>query len=49
MERTKCIGKDCTIDEFFEGSMGSCFQQIGNAVPVLLAQVLARQVKEELL
>lgn len=34
---------------FFEGSMGSCFQQIGNAVPVLLAQVLARQVKEELL
>jgi DNA (cytosine-5)-methyltransferase 1 len=36
-------------DYFFEGSRASCFQQIGNAVPVLLAQTLARQIKKDLL
>lgn len=32
-------------DYFFEGSRTSCYQQIGNAVPVLLAQALAKQIK----
>ncbi|MGC8610656.1 MAG: DNA (cytosine-5-)-methyltransferase [Thermoplasmata archaeon] len=33
-------------DYFFEGSQTSCYQQIGNAVPVLLAQALAKQIKK---
>lgn len=33
-------------DYFFEGSLSSCFRQIGNAVPVLLAQSLAKQFRE---
>lgn len=35
-------------DYFFEGSMTSCFQQIGNAVPVLLSQAIAKQIKQYL-
>jgi len=31
-------------DYFFEGSRTSCFRQIGNAVPVLLSQALAKQI-----
>ena len=35
-------------DYFFEGSRTSCFQQIGNAVPVLFAQAIAKKIKEEI-
>jgi len=33
-------------DYFFEGGKDSCFKQLGNAVPVLLAQELAKQIKQ---
>ncbi|MBP7792611.1 MAG: DNA cytosine methyltransferase [Candidatus Goldbacteria bacterium] len=36
-------------DYYFEGSRTSCYQQIGNAVPVLLAQAIAKQIKKGLL
>jgi DNA (cytosine-5)-methyltransferase 1 len=33
-------------DYFFEGSRGAAFKQIGNAVPVLMAEKIAKKVKE---
>ena len=33
---------------YFHGNMTSKYQQIGNAVPVKLAEVIAREVKEQL-
>lgn len=35
-------------DFFFEGSRSAAFRQIGNAVPVLLAYVIAEQLKKQL-
>jgi len=35
-------------DYFFEGCRTSCYQQIGNAVPVLFAQAIAKKIKEEI-
>lgn len=34
-------------DYFFEGSRSAAFKQIGNAVPVLLAEQIARQIAEQ--
>ena len=36
-------------DYFFEGSMGAAYKQIGNAVPVLLAENIANEIKKQLL
>ena len=36
------------IDFEFEGSLGNMYKQIGNAVPVLLAQKVAEEIKKEL-
>lgn len=36
-------------DYFFEGSMGAAYKQIGNAVPVLLAENIAKEIKKQLL
>jgi DNA (cytosine-5)-methyltransferase 1 len=47
--------RECAIiqtfpDDFvFEGSLASMYQQIGNAVPVLLGEKLATCIKENLL
>ena len=35
-------------DFFFEGSRGSAFRQIGNAVPVVLAYKIAKELKKQL-
>jgi len=35
-------------DYFFEGCMGSAFKQIGNAVPVLLAECVANGIKKQI-
>ena len=35
-------------DYFFEGSRGAAFKQIGNAVPVLLAYKIAKELKKQL-
>ena len=35
-------------DYFFEGSMGAAYKQIGNAVPVLLAENIANEIKKQL-
>ncbi len=35
-------------DYFFEGSRSAAFKQIGNAVPVLLAEQIARELREQL-
>ena len=35
-------------DYYFEGSRSSAFKQIGNAVPVLLAYKIAKQIKNQL-
>jgi DNA (cytosine-5)-methyltransferase 1 len=46
--------RECAIiqtfpDDFiFEGSMASMYQQIGNAVPVLLANKIAKGIKSSL-
>ena len=36
------------IDFEFVGSLGSMYKQIGNAVPVLLAEKVAEEIKKEL-
>jgi DNA (cytosine-5)-methyltransferase 1 len=36
------------FDYFFEGCMGSAFKQIGNAVPVLLAECVANGIKKQI-
>ena len=33
-------------DYFFEGSRSSAFKQIGNAVPVVLAEMIALEIKK---
>ena len=33
-------------DYFFEGSRTAAFKQIGNAVPVLMAEGIAKKIKE---
>ena len=35
-------------DYFFEGSMGAAYKQIGNAVPVLLAENIAKEIKKQI-
>ena len=35
-------------DYYFEGSRGAAFKQIGNAVPVVLAYKIAKEIKEQL-
>lgn len=35
-------------DYFFEGSRGAAFKQIGNAVPVVLAYKIAKEIKKQL-
>jgi len=46
--------RECAIlqtfpDDFvFYGALGSMYKQIGNAVPVKLAEVIAGEVKEQL-
>lgn len=35
-------------DYYFEGSRGAAFKQIGNAVPVLLAYKIAKEIKKQL-
>lgn len=35
-------------DYFFEGSRGAAFKQIGNAVPVVLAYKIAKELKKQL-
>ena len=37
------------IDFKFSGSLGNMYKQIGNAVPVLMAEKIARDIKKELL
>ena len=36
------------LDFEFVGSLGNMYKQIGNAVPVLLAQKVAEEIKKEL-
>ena len=36
------------LDFEFLGSLGSMYKQIGNAVPVLLAEQIAKEIKKEL-
>ena len=46
--------RECAIiqsfpDDFvFKGSLGNMYKQIGNAVPVLMAQKIAEEIKKEL-
>jgi DNA (cytosine-5)-methyltransferase 1 len=35
-------------DYIFEGSRGAAFKQIGNAVPVVLAYKIAKEIKKQL-
>ena len=48
--RRLSVRESATIQTFptdfvFHGRLGSCYRQVGNAVPVLLARAVARQVK----
>jgi len=36
-------------DYFFEGGQGAAFKQIGNAVPPLMAEAIAKKIKEKLI
>ena len=53
MERRMSV-RECAViqtfpDDFiFYGSLGSMYKQIGNAVPVLLAEKIARVIKNQL-
>ena len=49
MSVRECARIQTFPDDFiFEGSLGNMYKQIGNAVPVLLAQKLAEKIKENL-
>lgn len=52
--KRRLSARECALiqtfpDDFiFHGSLSSMYRQIGNAVPVLLAELIAKQVKEKL-